>query len=131
MRSRRAGRAAAEVVLRQHLHELRADAQRRVEGRGRVLRHVGDEAAAQPPQLVALEREHVDVADAHRAAADARAAPGVAEQRQAGGRLAGAGLADEAEHLAAAEPQVDVVDDVGAAALDLDAQALDDAGPAR
>ena len=48
----------------------------------------------------------------HLAVVEHGAGPGVAEQRGADGRLAAAGLADQADHLAGPEDEVDVVDDV-------------------
>ena len=56
------------------------------------------------------------------AAGQLHTAPGVAEHGEADRGLAGARLADQAEHLARGDRQVDVVDDVVAAAGHLDAQ---------
>ncbi|MFB6489547.1 hypothetical protein P2A57_23435, partial [Xanthomonas perforans] len=91
------------------LHQLRADGERAVEVRHRLLRHVGDalaahlavDALAGPGELGAAE---VDGALGH-------AAPGgqQAEHRERGLGLARAGLADQAVHLAAADVEVDAV----------------------
>ena len=84
------------------LHELRADAQRRVERRGRVLRHVADEAAADAAQRGGSMREARRVPSISTSpAGDLGAAALVVEQAVADRGLAGGGLADEAEHLAA------------------------------
>src|SRR5262249_59787090 len=74
------------------LPELGTDPQRGVQRRGRVLRDVGDERPAQPPELLLTEREDVPVTEQHRPARDPQAAPGVAEQGQADRGLAGPGL---------------------------------------
>ena len=98
------------------------DAQRRVERRARVLRHVADQLAPAAPQLGRAQADHRASADLDRAAVDAGALAGVAEHGQADGRLARAGLADQAEHLAGADRQRHLVDDVVAAGGDVDAQ---------
>ena len=58
-------------------------------------------------------------------AGDLGAAPRVAEQREADGRLARAGLAHEPEHLAGRDRERDLVDDVDLGVAQDDAQALD------
>ncbi len=118
-------RARAEVVHLERLAQLLADAQGRVERCCRVLRHVGDEASAHGAATGAREREDVDVANADAAARDLGAAPRVAEQRKADGRLARAGFAHEAEHLAGCDRERDLVDDVDLGVAQDDAQALD------
>ena len=117
--------AAAEVVELEHLHELLADAQRWIQ-RGRwILRHVRDQRAARMAQRAVAERQHRRIADRDVAACQLHAAPGMAEHGETNGGLARAGLADEAEHLARGDGEVDFVDDVGAAAGDLDPQIRD------
>ena len=60
----------------------------------------------------ASERQDVDVADAHGAAADAAAAARVAHQRERDRRLAGARFADQRQHLAGADREAHVAIDV-------------------
>ena len=72
-----------------------------------------------------VQLQDVPALDDDLAARDDRAAALVHEQRRGGRRLAGGRLADEAEHLAAADRELDLVVDVGAGRLELDAQALD------
>ena len=106
----------------EHLGELRAQPQRGVQRRARILRDVGDGAAAQPPQLALAEMGEVAPVDHDGAAADRAAATDVAEQRHPDRRLARARLADQPEHLAGLDLERDLVDDVGAPAGQLDAQ---------
>src|SRR5678815_6058805 len=92
------------------LLELRADGVERIERSERVLEHHADAAPAQPAQL--FVRQVVDAAafEAHFARGDA---PGRLEQPddgEAGERLAGAGFADHAEHLARSNRERDLVD---------------------
>ncbi len=116
----------AEPVLGERLLELLADAHRRAERRGRILRDVGDEPAAQALALERGEREDVAALDAHLTASDAGSAARVPEDGQADRRLAGARLADEAEHLAGSDLEGDPVDDVLVrAVVDLDAEVDD------
>ena len=105
--------------------ELQADAQRGVERRAGVLRHVADHAAAQLAELPGAQREHVLVVDGDAAAADLGAAALEVEQRRGGRGLAGGGLADEAEHLALDELEVDLVVDLDARGVERDLQVLD------
>ena len=66
-----------------------------------------------------------DVAERDRPSSYARARAGVAEQGHRDRCLAAAGLAHEAEHLAAMQIEVDAVDDVDAALDHLNAQVAD------
>jgi hypothetical protein len=106
----------------EHLAQLQAQPQRRVERRAGILRDVGDRAAAQPAQAGIVELGEVAAADHHGAAAEPPAAPHVAEQRHPHRRLAGARFADEPEHLARPDLERDLVDDVGVAADQVDPQ---------
>src|SRR5262249_39483528 len=108
-----------------NLPELGADPQRRVQRRGRVLRDVGDERAAQPPGLLLAEREDVAVAELYRPARDPQAAPGVAEHGQADRGLAGPGFAHHPEDLAAGDLERHLADDRCAGGFDRDLQVLD------
>ena len=83
----------------------------RVEARRRRLRDIGDAPAEQAALGLFRRRDEVDAVEFYGAAGDAAAVAGEAHGREADGGLAGAGLADEAEHLAAGEVQVDAVHD--------------------
>src|SRR3984893_14740212 len=115
----------AEAVCGEHLLELASHAQVRVERRGGILWYVGNEAAAHPAQLVRREGEQVTAGDPYAAARDPSAPACVPEQRQAHGRLAGPGLADQSEHLARVNRERHLVDDVRPGRDDLDAQVRD------
>ncbi|MCY1374910.1 hypothetical protein D9M69_622840 [compost metagenome] len=82
----------------------------RVERGCRALCHIGN---TQPPQFTQgfrLGGEQVDAVEVHRATGDPAAVAGVAHGRQAEGRLARAGLADQPQHLAPLQGQVDALD---------------------
>ena len=117
----------ADAVQLQQLDDLSADADRRVEGGGRVLRHVGDLHAADLAELLRRQLEDVLALEHDLAALDERPAPGVGEQRRARGGLARAGLADQADHLAGPQLDVDLVDDVESAPGERDPQVGDGA----
>ena len=117
----------ADAVQLQQLDDLSADADRRVEGGAGVLRHVRDLHAADLADLLPRQLEDVLALEHDLAALDERAAPGVGEQRRARGRLARAGLADQADHLAGAQLDVDLVDDVESAPGERDSQVGDGA----
>jgi hypothetical protein len=102
------------LVELEELSQLRADSQRRVQRRRRILGHVGDGATAQSAQLRLGEGQDVATVDADGARGDARPAPYVAEERNADRRLARARLPDEPHHLARLDLELDVVDDVDA-----------------
>jgi hypothetical protein len=82
----------------------------RVQRRARVLWHEADDAASCVVQLTAAERRDLDRTDTDTAVDDPQTGPGVPEERQACGRLAGAGLADDGEQLALSYVQRDVLD---------------------
>src|SRR5215208_635786 len=109
----------------QNLLQLQTDPQPGIERRSRILRNVGDGAAPEGAPRPFRKSQDVAPFDPDRAAGDLRAAPRVAEQREPDSRLAGAGLADEAEHLARVDRERDVVDDVDVATFDLDTKVLD------
>ena len=70
-------------------------------------------------------RDKIHAVEHDGAAADAAAGPGKAHGGKTEGRFAGTGFADEAQHLAALQGQIDALDDrvpdVVAVALDLEA----------
>ena len=103
-----AGRPAAEpVVARQQEAELVADGEHRVERLPVGLEDHGDPAAPDPPHLGLGQGRQLPAVEADTAAADpARGA----EQPQDGERrdaLAAARLADEPDHLAAVDREID------------------------
>ena len=103
-----AGRGA---VPQRRLDDLVHQAVRRVEGGSRRLRDIADLAAAQLAQPRHAALEDVAAVEDDLATGDLHAAAAITHRRQADGRLAGAGLADEAEHLALVELERDAVDD--------------------
>ena len=98
---RRASRASfvEAVVLDQHLGELGADLEARVERGHRVLEDHRDVAAAIDVELVGREREEVDVAE-HRPAGRPAVVGEKAHDREEGLALARTGFADDGERLA-------------------------------
>ncbi|MNZ64338.1 hypothetical protein D3C78_825060 [compost metagenome] len=102
--------AAHAAVFHSGFDVLVDQAMGRVERGCRALCHIGN---TQPPQFTQgfrLGVEQVDAVEVHRAAGDPAAVAGVAHGRQAEGRLARAGLADQPQHLAPLQGQVDALD---------------------
>lgn len=119
------GRAGKlRLVGQQGFAQQVADAQRRVEGHGRVLRNIADQPAAGAAQGIALELEQRGAGNVDAPAGNLRSAPGMGQQRGGQGGLARAGLADKAEDFTGGQAEVDVVDDIGAAG-EFDPQVLD------
>ena len=98
-------------VLADGLADLVADGQRRVEAGQRVLEDEPDLLAAQLAHVLRAELQQVDAVEQDRARDDParriRHEPRDRERRDA---LAAAGFADEAERLAVADVEADVVD---------------------
>ena len=109
-RVHRLGRALACSVRGQDVEDRLADAQRRVERSARILRHVGDDAAAQASQGALVTPAHLLAAHLDRAAAPHDSGARVPEQRERRRRLATARLADEPEDLAGSQREADVLD---------------------
>ncbi|MEM5299839.1 IS110 family transposase [Burkholderia sp. JPY481] len=107
------GALAERAVNQRAFDHLVHDRARRVERGRRALRDIGNLAATQSLELIRRESEHVGVADPDRAARDAAAAASMAHQRQRDRGLARARFADQGEHLAARNLEVDVVHDPG------------------
>ncbi|MNS42859.1 hypothetical protein D3C72_752510 [compost metagenome] len=102
--------AAHAAVFHSRFDVLVDQSMGRVERSRRALCHIGN---AQPPQFAQgfrLGLEQVDAVEVHRATGDPAAVAGVAHGRQAEGRLARAGLADQPQHLAPLQGQVDALD---------------------
>src|SRR2546423_10411984 len=119
----------AVVVRLQHYAHLGPDAQRRVQRRGRILRHIADHPPTEPLLLGRIQLEHVDVANSHRAALDYSPTSTVTKEGEANGGLARAGFAHQPEHLARRDAERDVVDDIQAGPFNHDVQAVyDDCG---
>ncbi|MCY1299314.1 hypothetical protein D9M70_488370 [compost metagenome] len=104
------GLAAEAEVLAQHFLDLEADRVAGVERAGRILEDHGDVLADDAPPLPALEAEHVDAVEAQGIGRDPPGGVDQAHQRQHADRLAGAGLADDGQHLAGVQRQVEAVD---------------------
>ena len=99
----------------------------RIERGGGRLGHIGNP----PPPYFALVRraqlQKVDAIEHDGAGGNAAAGPGIAHGGKADGRFAGTGFADQAEHLAAPQRQIDALDDghPDVVALPLDLEPLD------
>src|SRR5207253_8866323 len=104
-------RGSAGAVGAQYVEDRLSHSQRRVERATGILRHVGDDPPAQAAQGTSVAAENLLPTDFDRAAAEAHSWPRVAEQRKRRGRLAAAGLSDQAEDLAGVEAEADVLDD--------------------
>ena len=92
------------------LDELLADGIEGIERGQRVLEHHADLPSADPPHLVLAQPVDAPAGEQHFAAGDAAGRLEQADHRHAGERLAGAGLADHAEHLAGCDRERDIVD---------------------
>ncbi len=95
----------ADAVLRKRRLHARANLHARVERAERILEHELH-GAAQALQLLALDVGNLPIRYCHAAACRSR----LARQQAGDGALAAARLADEAEHLAAIDPEGDAVD---------------------
>ena len=105
------------------LEKLRADLEDRVQRQIRVLRDEADAAAADAPvQLALAERQQVFAGKADLAGFDPRALRQDAEDGADHGRLAAAGLADDAEDAAGLEREIDMVEDARDALVGADRQ---------
>jgi hypothetical protein len=118
-------RGGAEPVRRERLLELGADADRRVQSRGRILRDVGNGPSPQSAQYGGGLLQDLPPLDENPPAGDPGAAPRVPHESEPYGRLAGARLAHEAEHLAPCDLEGDLVDDVDALLHHLDSEVVD------
>ncbi|MCY1428006.1 hypothetical protein D9M71_438760 [compost metagenome] len=82
----------------------------RVERCRRTLGNIGDARATQLAHVIGPGLEQVDAIELHAAAGDAATVAGITHGRQAQGGLARTGLADQAQHFAALQGQVDALD---------------------
>ena len=116
----------AEVRL-EHLPDLTADRQHRIQARHRVLEDHRDLAAADPAQLLVGELEQVLPLELRGARGDPAGAGEDPEQGERRDALAAAGLADDPERLARRDVERDPVDGMDRAALgpELDLQVVD------
>jgi hypothetical protein len=103
--------ARAFPVADSRFHDLVHQLVRRVEGCGRRLRDVADFAAAQLAYAVLAVLQDVASVEDDLAAGDADAAAAIAHRGQADGGLAGAGFADQSQHLSPFKGQRDIIDD--------------------
>ncbi len=102
---------------RQMLAELVADRQQRVERGQRLLRDEGDPVAQQRPERCVGQGEEVGLGPVRLPEGEAPAGDGEAlrqgtRQHAADHALARAGLADEAQHLAGRDSEIDVAEHV-------------------
>ncbi len=102
---------ALPTVRGEDLLEHAADAQRWVDGRGRVLRDVRDRRPPQLAQLCGRQREQVGPIEAHRSGDDLQPAARMTDHGQAESCLARAGLSDHAKHFAGGNFDGHVLDD--------------------
>ena len=107
-RARRCG--ATPLVRLDRLDHLRVDAQHRVERHHRVLEDHRDALAPQRPQAVGPAPTRSSPLEQDAATDDPARRVDQAEDREAGDRLAGAGFADQPQHLAAANVEAHAVD---------------------
>lgn len=106
----RRGRRGGGPGRAQPLGEEVSDAAQRIDGGARVLEDHGDLTGPQRGQLRAAHGEYVPAGDPHLTGGE-RAGRQQAEHTAAGHRLAGAGLADQADGLSRSDPQADPVED--------------------
>ncbi len=92
------------------LDQLVADAVERVEAGERILEHHADALAADRPHGFGRQVVDAPAAQPHLAAGDAAGRLDEPDDRRAGDRLAGAQLADHAQHLARRDVERDAVD---------------------
>lgn len=109
--------AAVQAMDQGALHHLVEESFRRVEGRRRALGNVGHAIAAQALQLLLAQGQHVMFADPHHPGRQAATAAGITQQGQGDGGLAGAGFADQRQHLALLQGEAHALDDLHFAAL--------------
>jgi hypothetical protein len=100
------GRGPADAAGGEHLLELAAEGDHRIEGRQRVLQHQADDRAADVPHA-AQGRPVGDPVDAHRATHHGPAGQAEGAERQRA--LTGTRLADDADPLAGGDGQVHAV----------------------
>ncbi len=111
-----ANRLCARLRWRQYampdrrLTDLLHQCMRWVERGRRALGDVGDLRSAQRAPFIQTDGADVCIAENYVAPDDMAVAPGVSHRGEADGRFAGAGFADEADHLPAAELQGHVID---------------------
>jgi hypothetical protein len=98
--------ALPHLSLKGLVHQL----MRGVEGGGGALRHIGDAGATQLAPRLLARRQQIDAVEHHAAAGDAAAGACITHRGETDGGFAGAGFADQAQHLAGVEREADVVD---------------------
>ena len=98
---------AADAAEAEHLRELLAHANRRIQGRSGILVHHRDRLGAQPAELGARQRERVTAVDADPAGAHPAVPGQVPDDRERCGRFSTARLPDEAVRLSASNGQAD------------------------
>jgi hypothetical protein len=96
-------RARDFLMRRDRLNHLRVDAQDRVQRHHRILEDHRNAPATQAAHLLLRQFRKVDAVKQDLAAADPSGRLDQAHDRESGHRLARAGFADEAEHLAAVQ----------------------------
>ena len=108
---RRCVRAAHAPVGANHLDDLLADAEHRVESAQRILEDHRHHRSAAGAQLIRRESDQVALADQHRAGFDPSRPGHQAERREKCHAFAGARFADHRKYLARPHRQRDIVND--------------------
>src|SRR5690606_29810185 len=119
--------AAAALVHFERFHDLETDGEGGGETRDRLLEHHRDVLADDAPPLGGSHGEKIPPLEGHSVGGDAAGPGDQAHERQQRDALAGPGLADDAEHLARLDGEVEAVDGAKEAAcrLELDGQIAD------
>ncbi len=116
--------AAHESVSDRSFGHLIQQGHRRVERRGGALRNVSDPHATRPASASRIQAPQVGSLQNNPAAGDTTTGPRESERRKPDGGFPGAGFADETQHLAARQLQVNAIHEDGAG-LGLDPQTFD------
>ncbi|MNF98099.1 hypothetical protein D3C84_809470 [compost metagenome] len=113
-------------VLTEDFLDLETHGVAGVEGGHRVLEDHRQVLADDAPALAALEAQHVGAVELQAGGADHAGWVDQAHQRQHGHRLARAGLADDGQHLALGDAEIEAVDHRhGAGVAEAHAEVLD------
>jgi len=101
------GRRGYALVGHRGFHELPADRHHRIQARHGILVDHGDATPPDRAKTRFVQGRQIAALEADAAADDPAGAPEIAHDRQRHGRLAAAGLADEAERLAGVQPKAE------------------------
>jgi hypothetical protein len=116
--------AAHESVVNRPFGHLIQQGHRRVERRGGTLRNVGNPHATRPASASRIQAPQVGSLQNNPTVSDATTGPRECERREPDRGLPGAGFADETQHLAARQLQINAIHE-DSAGLGLDPQTFD------